>query len=239
MYNSVFVGEEEFCREFFARFYKEENAVIKRIGGNIVSALHLIPVSLGCEKEKYSARYIFAAATKKEFRGKGYMSELIKEAIKRSKESNEDFVFLILGEESLNGYYSRFGFQSVSSKKETVVLPAAGKAEKADVSELKARLDAAGGLHVIYGESFLYNMLKAYGAEIYCGFNSVCAVYTDGDFAVFPKSEGNEKEKLCSAVTELLKAKRGVICESSPVMVLPLNDRAGSVKHFDINFLLD
>lgn len=78
--------------------------------GKIVSALYLLPSEIKVGSRIYKGRYLYAAATYEEHRKNGYMSSLIKEAIK-DKENELDFISLVPANDSLYSYYSRFGFE--------------------------------------------------------------------------------------------------------------------------------
>ena len=76
-----------------------------------VSILFALPCSLVCDNEKKPAIYIYAAATDKAFRGKGYMSHLIE----KLKNDTEKIIFLRPANESLIGFYEKLGFKTIST----------------------------------------------------------------------------------------------------------------------------
>ena len=79
-------------------------------GGNITALLFALPCKIISEEKGFEAYYLYAAATKKEYRKKGYMTGLIKSLIKEGKP-----VFLKPENEGLIGFYERLGFKSFTA----------------------------------------------------------------------------------------------------------------------------
>lgn len=96
LFNNCF----KYCR------FSEENE-------KIVSMLFLLPTVLKTEKCSLKCGYIYAAATLKECRGKGYMSRLINEV------QGDMPLFLKPANDTLIGFYKGLGFKTVSAKKST------------------------------------------------------------------------------------------------------------------------
>ncbi|MBR7141952.1 MAG: GNAT family N-acetyltransferase [Clostridia bacterium] len=78
------------------------------------SALYLIPGMLYGRP----ADYLFAAATRRDFRGKGLISELIRQATEHACRRGA-FLFTVPAEENLFSFYSRFGFRPLPEKVQT------------------------------------------------------------------------------------------------------------------------
>ena len=87
----------------YCKFIKEEN--------KIISMLFLLPTVLETETQKIESYYIYAAATLKEYRGKGYMAKLL-ESIKAKNP-----IFLRPANDGLIKFYEKFGFQTVKAQK--------------------------------------------------------------------------------------------------------------------------
>ena len=109
IYREAFGSDGEFENRLFTCCFKYCRTF--SIGGKTASMLFALPCNIHSDAAPVSAYYIFAAATKKEFRGNGYMSRLI-----RSLEADR-LLFLKPASPSLFGFYERLGFQpfSVSS----------------------------------------------------------------------------------------------------------------------------
>lgn len=110
LWKDVFGDEDGYIDLFFAHAFPESHpfAVIEQ--GEIRSVLYLLDCRLQAGKRQYNGYYLYAAATKPPYRGKGLMRSLIEEAKSYMHESNKDFIVLVPASEPLYGYYEKFGF---------------------------------------------------------------------------------------------------------------------------------
>lgn len=104
LYLSSFNEKPEAVELFFKRIFNPENCFIAIDKGELIAMVHMLPASLNGK----SARYLYAAATKEEFRGMGIMDGLVKAAL--SIYAPEICVTLPAGD-SLYDYYKRFKFK--------------------------------------------------------------------------------------------------------------------------------
>ena len=81
--------------------------------GKVCSMLFELPCVFKTEDKNFEAVYIYAAATKQEFRGRGYMSELIGEITGKKDKA----VFLRPANDGLISYYEKLGFLTVDAQK--------------------------------------------------------------------------------------------------------------------------
>lgn len=106
LWQEAFGDKEEYIAFFL------DNCASECLGysenGRLVSMLFLLNGSIG----DFNVKYIYAACTSSEFRGRGIMGELIEAAKVRCRESNFDGIFLVPAGERLYDYYARFGFVS-------------------------------------------------------------------------------------------------------------------------------
>lgn len=103
----------EWLQMFFAQSYSDDCAVTLEEDGVVVSSLLLQPYAMTFHGEKVAVGYIYGAGTLRKFRGKGYMSRLVREALMRSRERGDMLSMLIPATPRLYRYYSRFGFSAV------------------------------------------------------------------------------------------------------------------------------
>jgi len=82
------------------------------VDGNVVSMLFALPCVVRYNAEEIKATYVYAAATNKENRKKGYMKKLLE---KVKAEAEGDFILLRPANETLIDYYSKCGFKTVKS----------------------------------------------------------------------------------------------------------------------------
>ncbi len=97
-------GDSEDDIRFFLQNCKNKSCLGYYKDGHLVSMLFLID----CEYCGKNGAYIYAVCTKKAFRNAGFSSALIEKA----KSQNYDFLWLIPANDSLFGFYERFGFKT-------------------------------------------------------------------------------------------------------------------------------
>ncbi len=100
---------------FFDAAYVDEEAMTETdpTTGATVSSLLLLPYSMNFCGESLGVAYIYGAGTLKKFRAKGHMGRLLKRSLREAADRGDSLAVLIPASESLQGYYSRFGFASV------------------------------------------------------------------------------------------------------------------------------
>lgn len=108
----VFDEDTEVCDIFFENIFKTCVSPVFRVNGKIVSSVFL----LECNLNDARGFYVYCAMTKKDFRGKGYMGELLKFSDKIREDAGLDFLLLVPSEKSLFNYYSKFGFAPYCEK---------------------------------------------------------------------------------------------------------------------------
>ncbi len=112
------------CRNIYRQAFSDPDTVFEdmlfkycykychtiELDGKVVSMLFALPCILKNDSEELNAIYIYAAATEKGSRKKGYMKDLLKQV---TAESN--FTLLRPANESLINYYSKCGFKILKS----------------------------------------------------------------------------------------------------------------------------
>lgn len=99
-------GDDRAYIEFFLDSCPNKVCIGSVADGKPVSMLFL----LNGELNGFSCKYIYAACTSIDCRGRGLMGELIEYAKSCCQDIEADFLFLVPAEDSLYDYYSRFGF---------------------------------------------------------------------------------------------------------------------------------
>lgn len=119
LWHEAFGDSEEYIN-FFLDTHKGCTFVPLTDNGGLVSALYLIDGVL----DDIDGFYLFAAATFKAHRSKGYMGRLLQLAEETAKQKNKSFIALVPAEKSLFDYYSRFGYKTAFyAKKQPKNLP--------------------------------------------------------------------------------------------------------------------
>ena len=96
-------------KEFEAELFKSTPETLK-VNGKTVSELFLLPCEIVKNGEKHNANYVFAVATKKTERKKGYMGELLKRVT-----GDNDILILRPINDDLIPYYKKFGFKTYTA----------------------------------------------------------------------------------------------------------------------------
>ncbi len=107
LWNEAFGDSEEYI-SFFHSAHDSCFCLMLTDGDELTNALYLIDGEL-CGQKGY---YLFAAATFKKFRGRGYMAALLEKAERFAKNNGKSFIALVPAEGTLFDYYSRFGYKT-------------------------------------------------------------------------------------------------------------------------------
>ena len=111
LWRICFGDSNSFIRLFFDHVYKDENTLLFRKSGRIVSALFAIPYQMILNQKIISTAYICGVSTDPQERNKGYMSQLLNESVAWLKEKNYRAATLMPAEEWLYDYYASFGYE--------------------------------------------------------------------------------------------------------------------------------
>lgn len=109
------IYREAFCdpdTEFEDKLFKNcfKYCRTKEKNGETAAMLFALPCELFDGKEKEEAVYIYGAATRKAYRGRGYMTELI-----NLPEIGKSTLFLVPAQESLIPFYEKCGFKKFTA----------------------------------------------------------------------------------------------------------------------------
>lgn len=117
LWNNVFEDSFEAISLFFDYHYKPENTVVYDDNGYIAAMLYLIEGNFVISGKRYPSYYLYAAATDMAYRSRGIMGKMLDFAKETASGRRMDFICLLPAEKSLYGYYSKFGYKPVFSKK--------------------------------------------------------------------------------------------------------------------------
>lgn len=116
IWHECFPGDSPAWRRmFFDAAYVDDEALTATDpeSGAIVSSLLLLPYSMTFYGRVPGVAYIYGAGTLRKYRARGYMSKLMREALREAADRGDTFVTLIPARESLEAYYAKFGFSTV------------------------------------------------------------------------------------------------------------------------------
>ncbi len=112
LWHTVFGDDYGYIDCFFEKAYSYCDVFLTLADSKPVSSFYLLPCYIDYDGKRYKGKYLYAAATYPEHRGKGLMAELINEAIDYCRNSSDiDFISLVPAQEGLYNYYGRFGFK--------------------------------------------------------------------------------------------------------------------------------
>lgn len=124
LWNEAFGDSKDYI-DFFHGTHSSCFCLMLTEGDELASALYLIDGEL-CGQQGY---YLFAAATFKKFRGRGFMASLLKKAECFAKDNGKSFIALVPAESTLFDYYSRFGYKTAFYAKKQPLTNEIGIAE--------------------------------------------------------------------------------------------------------------
>lgn len=116
LWHYVFGDEEAYIDLFFKKAYFDSECFAEIKDGEVISAFYLLKSHVRIGGKIYHGRYLYAAATDKDFRGRGIMSKLLCEAESYVRGKELDFIALVPAEDSLYDYYGRFGYKQLMYK---------------------------------------------------------------------------------------------------------------------------
>lgn len=105
-----FGDSAEYIDMYFDRVYNDSDALTLEIDGKTVSSLLLQRYVMKFHGQEVPTSYIAGASTRKQERGKGYMSALIIDSLIESRRRGDMFCALIPAQPHLYFFYDRFGF---------------------------------------------------------------------------------------------------------------------------------
>lgn len=113
IWKECFTDSENEIRFYFDELYRKENFLLMDDGEKEIRAsLHENPYEMIMNDEKLSSFYIIAVAVSPQYRGRGYMGELIRYSLRNAREKGHDFVFLSPINTEI---YRKYGFGYISS----------------------------------------------------------------------------------------------------------------------------
>ena len=106
----AFEDGEKFRSFFFEKLYSPEKSLAVQTGGEILSILSVLSYGVSLWGQELAAGYVYGVATLPNFRGKGYMTRLLNEAIVSMKKKGYALTLIVPQNVTLFELYSRFGY---------------------------------------------------------------------------------------------------------------------------------
>lgn len=190
LWNEAFGDSEKEILFFINEKYIPENTLIIEENGEIASMLFLLEGKMCINGIDYPSYYLYAACTLKKYRGRGFMAKLLEEAREIAASRKVDFICLMPGEKSLFGFYEKFGYRTVFSKK-VLTTDVHTDVESVDlISECADNYDSIRNKALSSFDYFKWDRQsvkfafahnKMYSGKQYCRCNGYCLYSTDDD----------------------------------------------------------
>lgn len=112
LWKKTFHDTDEYINLVFDNYYSTDRVEYYEIDGIIVSALMEIPYKFGWKNHEINGMYLCGLMTDQKYRRRGIMQILLERAIKKAKNEDYAFCFLIPADIGLMKYYSVHGYSN-------------------------------------------------------------------------------------------------------------------------------
>lgn len=116
MWKKVFGDSDEYMNIYFRDKYADENTLLFMDGDKAVSSLQMLDYYFTFHGSEIPLYYLSGLCTLPEYRGKGYMKQLILKSFEVAAERKVSLVVLVPQEEWLLDFYDKYGFVHVFEK---------------------------------------------------------------------------------------------------------------------------
>lgn len=113
IWTEAFNDPREYVDMYFDRVYSDADVIATSVSGHPVSSLLLQRYRILFHGVEAGCSYIAGAATRRQMRGKGLMTELICKALQASRDRGDMLSALIPASDPLYFFYDRLGFATV------------------------------------------------------------------------------------------------------------------------------
>ena len=183
---------------FFNKRFKPEHSLVLCENDVAVSMLFMFPIDIKIEGKSFNGNYIYAVATDPAHRGKGYSSQLLKEAHSIMSKNGVDLSLLVPASESLFNYYGERDFINDFYLNISTITPLEDELVQINITSLAKVMQMRNdhfSKHKIFG-SWSFDALE------YCDLDvAVCGgevLSFDGGYAVcYPEDEKVIIKEIC------------------------------------------
>lgn len=112
LWQEAFEADAKEAEYYFSHRLRREHTLVALDGGRLAGMLSMLPVILMASRQSYPARYVFAVATFKQFRGHGISSQLLKTAHHHMAASGDAASLLVPALPSLFDFYTKRGYET-------------------------------------------------------------------------------------------------------------------------------
>lgn len=190
LWHEAFGDDYEFVNAFFKTAFSKKRCLCASDGKSVLAVLYWFD----CECRGEKTAYIYAVATKSEYRGRGICRKLMSETHRRLRENGYKCICLVPGSDSLFEFYGRLGYKTFGYVNERVYLPSG---EKTYVKRIGKRQYKMARRELLEGNAVIQEKenidFLSYMSEFYKGDGFVLALARGGQ-AFVTEFLGDERQ---------------------------------------------
>ncbi|MDD4378686.1 MAG: GNAT family N-acetyltransferase [Dysgonamonadaceae bacterium] len=176
MWKTVFDDPDAYMDVYFRDKYRNENTLVYIENDKAVASLQMLPYMFTFCGKEIPAAYLSGACTLPQYRGKGYMSALLKRSFREMKKRNIPLALLVPQESALLKFYAPFGFAQAFD---------AGTEELPSLKELLARHP-----HDLYGAYCEFDgWFRQKDMTVQKSFDDFCSIVEEAALFDFPPKQ--------------------------------------------------
>lgn len=123
IWQACFGDTMDYIDFFFEKCFNPKHALVAYYDYKPVAMLFLLPTTLTIAQKQYQGAYVYAVATKPEYRGKGIMKRMEQKAVEVSKQAGLQFLCLVPQTKSLYKMYEKIGYKTAFYLSEKRYIP--------------------------------------------------------------------------------------------------------------------
>ncbi len=112
LWQEAFEASAQEADFYFSKRHRHDNMLVATANDDLAGMLSMLPITLVTHSETLSARYVFAVATFKQFRGQGISSQLLEAAHTHMQEAGMAASILVPASPSLFDFYGKRGYET-------------------------------------------------------------------------------------------------------------------------------
>ena len=112
LWQEAFEAEVQEAEHYFAHRHRHENMLVALRENEVAGMLSMLPISLVTQEKTLPARYVFAVATFRKFRGQGISSQLMEAAHAHMQKEGMAASLLVPASKSLFDFYRKRGYET-------------------------------------------------------------------------------------------------------------------------------
>lgn len=232
LWESVFAEDTKAFLDYYYYVKTRENEIYIIEEEEIVSMIQLNPYELQIQKQMSECHYVIGVATEKEYRGRGYMRDILLKSMEEMYRRKEPFTFLMPAAEAI---YSPYDFRFVYRQRQGILthkdLPASEVSEAIQMKD--ARVSDCDVLSEFFQKQIAphYQVIAAHSPEYYRTMiqeqqsqdGGVCVLREEakvvGVFAYSNEGEWEVREPVCLPGYEnaLVAAIKEICCDQKEI----------------------